>query len=372
MRTAPAFWWRPAGLQACLLSPIGALVGAAAARRMARPPSFRAAVPVICVGNFVAGGAGKTPTAIAIARRAASRGLSPFVLTRGYGGRLAGPELVDPAVHDAGAVGDEALLLARAAPTVVSRDRAAGAAFAAGRGAGLILMDDGFQNPTLAKDASVVVVDGGVGIGNGLCLPAGPLRAPLGVQLEKADLVLVIGGGEDVAAGPAGALIASAAARGIPAASGRLVPSNAGGLAGRRVIGFAGIGRPAKFFETLEQAGAILVGRHAFPDHHPFTEADAAGLLAAAEAARAVLATTAKDHVRLMPGGGPGTPALGTLATSAIVVAVDLVIDRQGFATSGGPDVLDALIDRALDVRSRVRATSPAAPSGHQRAAESS
>lgn len=372
MRTAPAFWWRPPGLQACLLSPFGALVGAAAARRMARPPSFRAAVPVICVGNFVAGGAGKTPTAIAIARRAASRGLSPFVLTRGYGGRLAGPELVDPAMHDARAVGDEALLLARAAPTVVARDRAAGAAFAADRGAGLILMDDGFQNPTLAKDASVVVVDGGVGIGNGLCLPAGPLRAPLGAQLEKTDLVLVIGGAKVVTAGPAGALVASAAARGIPAASGQLVPSNAHGLAGRRVIGFAGIGRPGKFFETLEQAGADLVGRHAFPDHHPFTEADAAGLLAAAEAAGAVLATTAKDHVRLLPHGGPGMSALGRLATSAVVVAVDLILDRHDSTPGARPDALDVLIDQALDVRSRSRAVNPAALPGRQRAAESS
>src|SRR5215471_2279010 len=186
----PAFWWREPGLLAALLAPLGALYGAVAALRL-QLPGRRARVPVVCVGNLTLGGSGKTPTAIAIARMLQAAGDRPVFLTRGYGGRLAGPVLVTPS-HTAAEVGDEPLLLARVAPTIVARDRVTGAAAAEAAGAGIIVMDDGFQNPSLEKDLSVLVVDGRRGIGNDHVFPAGPLRAPLAAQLAGADAVLVI------------------------------------------------------------------------------------------------------------------------------------------------------------------------------------
>ena len=186
MRAAPRFWWRPRrGIAALALWLPARLWGGLAAWKMSRPPRLRPAVPVICVGNFVVGGAGKTPTAQAFARMARSRGHRPGFLTRGYGGSETGPLLVDPARHGSDAVGDEALLLATVAPTIVARDRVAGANALMAAGVDLIIMDDGFQNPALAKDLSVVAVDAAVGIGNGLVTPAGPLRAPLAPQLRR-------------------------------------------------------------------------------------------------------------------------------------------------------------------------------------------
>jgi tetraacyldisaccharide 4'-kinase len=191
---APDFWWREPGLAAQALAPLSRLYGAIAAHRMARP-GVRAAVPVICVGNVTVGGAGKTPTALALAAMLAEMGRRPFVLMRGYGGRLPGPVRVEPERHGPADVGDEALLLARAAPTIVSRDRPTGAALAVAQGADVILMDDGLQNPSLAKDLTLAVFDGAVGVGNGLCLPAGPLRAPLAAQWPRIDAAIVIGNG---------------------------------------------------------------------------------------------------------------------------------------------------------------------------------
>src|SRR5262245_48992778 len=190
----PAFWWRPAGVAAALLSPIGAIYGVVAGARMTRP-GRRAGVPVICIGNLTLGGAGKTPAAICAAQILIDAGHKPFVLSRGYGGTLEGPVQVDPKRHPAAEVGDEPLLLARAAPTVVARDRVAGAEAARAAGAGSIVMDDGFQSPNLHKDLSVLVVDGRRGIGNARVFPAGPLRAPLDAQLRRAGAMLVIGTG---------------------------------------------------------------------------------------------------------------------------------------------------------------------------------
>ncbi len=295
---APAFWWKPApNALAHLLSPLGALYGAVVARRMAQAGE-RAGAPVICVGNFVAGGAGKTPTAIALAHELIKAGQTPFFLSRGYGARtpVTTPVIVDAALHDASVVGDEPLLLARAAPSVVCADRVPGARLAVARGASVIIMDDGLQNPALAKDFRIAVVDGAVGVGNGKCIPAGPLRAPLGAQLKQVDCVLVIG------AGDAGAHVEAAAkSEGVSVCRARLTPDvdTAQRVKGARVFAFAGIGRPEKFFDTLSSLGADVFGARAFPDHHTYSAAELADLHARADKAGAMLITTEKDRARI-------------------------------------------------------------------------
>ena len=283
----PGFWWRDAGVAARLLAPAAAAYGFVAARRMAQP-GWRAGVPVLCIGNFTVGGSGKTPTAIAVARFLAKAGRRPFFLSRGYGGTLAGPVRVD--AQSAAAVGDEPLLLARVAPTIVARDRPAGARAAIAAGADLIVMDDGWQNPSLAKDLAIAVLDGRRGIGNGCVFPAGPLRAPLASQLDHADALLVIGP-PGPAAMPA---IAAAERRRLPRFAGALVPDPAilDRLAGARVLAFAGIADPDKFFATLEANGIAVAARRGFPDHHRFAPEEIARLLAEADAA----ATDARHH----------------------------------------------------------------------------
>ncbi|WP_237477743.1 tetraacyldisaccharide 4'-kinase [Lichenibacterium dinghuense] len=294
---APGFWWRARpGLAARALAPVGAILGAVAARRMARAGE-RAGVPVVCVGNFTAGGAGKTPVAAEILRQLVAAGHEPAVLSRGYGGAgAAAPVRVDPARHGAGAVGDEPLLLARVAPCYVGADRPAAARAALAAGATVLVMDDGLQNPSLAKDLRIAVVDGAVGTGNGLCLPAGPLRAPMARQWGTVDLVVVVGAGE-----PGRAVAAEAGLRRLPVLRAAVEPDARalGALAGRRLFAFAGIGRPEKFFDTLAEAGLEVAGTRAFPDHHAFTAAERDALLAAAAAAGAALVTTEKDRVRL-------------------------------------------------------------------------
>ncbi len=292
---APGFWWRPRGTLSWLLSPLGALYGAITLRRM-RGRGRDVGIPVICVGNFVAGGAGKTPSAIALAGLLARRGENPFVLMRGYGGSLAGPVEVHSAHHAARAVGDEPLLMARHARTIVARDRAAGAALARALGASVIVMDDGLQNPTLAKRLRIAVVDGGSGVGNGACLPAGPLRAPLSGQLQQTDAVLVIGAGE-----PGEAVAARARRRGVAVIHARLEPSDetVATLRGQDVLAVSGIGRPEKFAATLKQAGARIRAERVFGDHHAYTQSDVAALIAEARTLDCRVATTEKDMVKL-------------------------------------------------------------------------
>lgn len=296
MLSAPRFWWRDRpGPLAWLLSPLGLIYGAITLWRMHKPGAS-AGVPVICVGNFIAGGAGKTPTAIALARLLAARGETPFVLMRGYGGRLSGPLEVDPTRHGPIDVGDEAMLMARHARTVISRDRIAGATLARAGGASVIVMDDGLQNPALAKQLRFAVVDGGSGVGNGLCLPAGPLRAPLAGQLGQTDAVIVIGPG---AAGEQVAAFARSQGKTVLAA--RLEPEAeaAATLRGQKIIALSGIGRPEKFRATLEALGAIVVGERAFGDHHAYTAADVGGVVAEARSGDLIVATTEKDMTKL-------------------------------------------------------------------------
>ena len=294
---APAFWWRRSGWQAVLLEPLSVpWIVAGRLRHTAVDPSH-AGVPVICVGNVVAGGAGKTPVALAVA--AALSGRAVHFLTRGYGGRLAGPVRVDPAVHGYREIGDEPLLLARAAPTWVARRRAEGARAAVGEGADVLIMDDGFQNPGLHKDLSLLVVDGATGIGNGLVMPAGPLREPVMDALMRADAAVLIG--RDVTG------IEGRLRERLPVLRARIVPEPGAAvrLAGRRVLAFAGIGRPQKVFDSLIELGADVVAMHAFDDHHPYGHDEVAALVDAAARLDAVPVTTAKDHVRLPPEARP-------------------------------------------------------------------
>jgi tetraacyldisaccharide 4'-kinase len=296
----PDFWHRPSSLISLLLTPLGALYGMVAARRLQRE-GLDAGIPVLCVGNYHVGGAGKTPAVLALTRLLRDLGETPVVLSRGYGGRLRGPVKVDPGRHVAADVGDEPLMLARTVPVMVARDRINGVALAKSQGATVILMDDGFQNPAIAKDASLIVIDSDRGLGNGRVLPAGPLRAPLPPQLDRTDALIVVGDGT-----AAGAVAAAIAAQKKPVLSAHLRADDASvaSLRGKRVLAFAGIGDPARFFGTLRTSGIEIVRERAFADHHPFSQAEIETLIAEARRDGLTLVTTEKDLARLRDAGG--------------------------------------------------------------------
>lgn len=313
---APDFWWRESGAAAAVLAPAAFAYGRIAAHRLAQPGD-RINVPVICVGNPIVGGAGKTPAAMAIARLLIAMGRKPAFLTRGYGGRVRGPLRVDPAQHRAADVGDEPLLLARVAPTIVARDRLAGARFAERTGADTIVMDDGFQNPSVTKDLSLLVIDARRGIGNGRVFPAGPLRAPLAPQLARAQALLVIGEGS--AAAPIEAL---AHELGLKIFGARLEPDprTVSELKGQALLAFAGIGDPSKFFAAMRAAGLLVRKEIAFPDHHPFSDRKQAEIAAEADRSGLVPVTTEKDWVRLTD---------PRLKSRAVALPVRLVLEGE-------------------------------------------
>ena len=289
----PRFWQaggEPGFLLRVLLAPLAAIYEAATARRVARA-GFVAPVPVICCGNAGAGGSGKTPLALDLATRLIARGRRPAMLTRGHGGTRRDAGRVDPA-DSAGDVGDEPRLLAAIAPTFRGADRAETARLAVASGADVLVMDDGLQNPGLAKTASLLVIDGGFGFGNGQVIPLGPLREPVTAAAARCRAAVLIG--ED----RAGAVAALPHALPVLRAELRPDPDDLADLP-ERLLAFAGIGRPEKFFATLAQSGHAAIETRAFADHHPYSEADLAPLRARAAELGATLVTTAKDIVRL-------------------------------------------------------------------------
>ena len=308
---APDFW-RHRGLPAILLAPLGALYGISVALKAKFAKAYDPGLPVVCVGNLTAGGSGKTPAAIAIADRLRAGGHKPFFLTRGYGGSEQGPAMATRA-HSAAQMGDEALLLARAAPTVVARDRAAGARLAKEKGATILVMDDGHQNFTLRKSLSLVVVDAETGFGNGFQIPAGPLREPVAQGLARADAVVLMGDGRPDLRRFSGPVLRAHLA----------VDGEA--FAGKPVFAFAGIGRPEKFVASLEAAGAEVVGSCFFDDHHPYTEDEIIELKAIAGEAQ--LVTTEKDFVRLSVAQREGIRLLKAAARFDNPAALDRLLD---------------------------------------------
>lgn len=307
MRT-PEFWYPQhgsGGVWPWLLAPFAGLFLLAGSLRRLFTHPYRPPVPVLCIGNLIAGGSGKTPTAIALGKDLAERGHAVHFLTRGYGGRLAGPVQVDIDVHQAADVGDEALLLARSAPTWVARDRAAGARAAVVAGAQLLIMDDGYQNPGIVKDVSLLVIDAARAVGNGWPIPAGPMRETLRGGLRHASAIILVGEA-DCSVTPL------AAARNIPVLHARKVPDADGdGFHGHAVHAFCGLGAPEQFFQMLRDLGADLVGTASFPDHHPYTEDEFRGLLKSAGRTGGELVTTEKDFVRLWPGARQRVRTLG-------------------------------------------------------------
>jgi tetraacyldisaccharide 4'-kinase len=302
----PKFWTRSDGasrLITALLMPVGWMYGASIRLRARQAKPYQFSGHVICVGNLTAGGTGKTPIAMTIARLAIARGLKTAFLTRGYGGKVKGPAFVmaeDRAQH----VGDEPLLLASVAPVIVARDRGEGAKLAEENAFDVLIMDDGHQNFSLHKDLSLVVVDGEVGFGNGRVLPAGPLREPVSQGLSRADAVIIVGDGTP---GPL-TLTDKPIWHAKLEADGRDVQ-------GHPVIAFAGIGRPEKFFASLTAIGARIVEARPYGDHYVYSQSDIARLKARARAENALLVTTEKDFVRLTPAEREGIVALPVVAT---------------------------------------------------------
>ncbi len=324
----PAFWLtapdRPAW-QARLLAPLGWAYAAATARRVAQT-GYRAGVPVLCIGNINVGGTGKTPTAIALAQRLTDRGQKPHIVTRGYGGSATGPLRVDETRHSAALTGDEPLLLSTFAPTWVAKDRAAGVRAAEKAGASVILLDDGFQNPAVTKDLSIVVVDAATGFGNARCLPAGPLREPVAKGLARADLILSIGLRDAQTA-----FAAAWPALPVPHLTGSLNPLRMGmDWHGTRAIAFAGIGRPEKFFATLRAEGADLIRTVALADHQPFPITLLTRLELEAKARGAQLVTTEKDAVRLPASFRPKVLAFPVRLELADWTPLDKALEKLG------------------------------------------
>ncbi|AJY47699.1 tetraacyldisaccharide 4'-kinase [Martelella endophytica] len=327
---APRFWWQAGHPLGLLLSPLGWIYGYFAGRRMQRASGARAGVPLVLVGNFTVGGTGKTPVAEALARAALARGLKPGFVLRGFGARVDGAMLVDPAQHTHDDVGDEAVMLSATAPVAVSPARLDAAHLLEAEGVDFIIMDDGLQSGRIAPDFALAVVDAARGLGNGRCLPAGPLRAPLDIQRLKVDLLVVNGSGGNRAVG------AFADAHGLPVAAVRAVPAQgADRFRGRDVLAYAGIGDPRKLFDTLEEIGATVVKAVPLADHQPLTPELARSLLDDADGL--ALVTTAKDHAR---SAGATDPAIADLRAKSEILAIEIMFAE--------PDMPGRIVDATV------------------------
>jgi tetraacyldisaccharide 4'-kinase len=311
-----------------LLSPLAAVYGAVAGHRLRRK-GFDAGIPVFCVGNYHVGGAGKTPTVLVLVKLLRDLGETPVVLSRGYGGRLHGPILVDPARHRAADVGDEPLMLAQTVAVAVARERIDGLALARSQGATVIVMDDGFQNPAIAKDVSLIVIDAHRGLGNACVFPAGPLRAPLSPQVARTDVLIVVGEG-----GAADGVAAAITAQDKPVLTAHLRADEASLslLRGKRVLAFAGIGDPVRFFRTLRTNGIEVVSERAFADHHPFTQGEIEALVEEAKISTLMLVTTEKDLVRLCDAGELPPWAQG-IVSFPVRLEFDSAVRLRGFVS---------------------------------------
>ncbi|WP_313031208.1 tetraacyldisaccharide 4'-kinase [Brucella sp.] len=334
---APPFWWDKPNWRAYGLAPLSWIYGAVAGHRLLKAEPPKVPAPVLCIGNFTVGGAGKTPTAIAFAKAAKERGLHPGIVSRGYGGNYKGLHIVDPSADSARYVGDEPLLLARHAPVALCPDRLKSALELHQRGCDFIIMDDGFQSARLHTDFSLLVVDSTRGIGNGKVIPAGPLRAPLTDQMRKTDAVLRIGKGAE-----ADFVVRQASRAGRAVYEAQLQPSSSADVAGNRWLAFAGIGNPSKFFASVQQAGGEVAEGKTFPDHYSYQPDDIAKLIETAEKLGVGLITTAKDHVRLVTMSDVPNAFIRNLA----VLDVDLAFERK--------DAIGRILDTAIE-RFKVR-----------------
>lgn len=324
----PEFWNHRRGRDAApvtrlVLTPLSWIYFLAGALKQAVASPYRARAKVICVGNLTLGGAGKTPVTLAILAKLKARGLKVAALTRGYRGKEAGPIFVS-ATHDATDVGDEALLLAKVAPTIVAHNRAAGARLADAEGFDVIVMDDGFQNPSLSKNLNIIVVDGETGFGNRSICPAGPLREPIKSGLSRASAILYMRRNEQALRNPA---------KGAEFWRGPVLnawlepePDAAAGFKGERIVPFAGVGRPQKVFDTFEAIGANVIVDAPYPDHYHYTDGDIDWLRRLAKKHNARLATTEKDFMRLNAEQREGVSVLPVRAVFAVEPALDALL----------------------------------------------
>jgi tetraacyldisaccharide 4'-kinase len=317
---APPFWWGRADWRAWSLYPLSAAYGAVARHRLLHADRKPVPAPVLCVGNLTVGGSGKTPVAIALASKARAMGLTPGILSRGHGGQAGKPHIVDLHHDSARHVGDEPLLLARVAPVAVSVDREAGARLLIDQGCDFLIMDDGFQSARILIDYALIVVDARRGIGNGHTIPGGPMRASLIDQMRYADGVLRVGEGDG-----ADLVIRHAARAGRPFFEAAIRARAPEGFAGTRCLAYAGIGEPAKFFDTVRALGGEVVAERNFADHHFYSAFDAQDLLATASEMGLALVTTAKDAVRL----DHASEALGRLKQSSTVIEIEAEFELE-------------------------------------------
>lgn len=335
---APPFWWERPDWRAYALYPLSRSYAFFAGRRLVNAKRQKIDAPVLCVGNFTVGGTGKTPLAIALARQAKTMRLKPGFLSRGHGGSVTEPHLVDREKDSARQVGDEPLLLAAHAPTAITPQRASGAELLIERGCDFLIMDDGFQSAQLHMDYALIVVDGRYGVGNGHVLPGGPLRADLGEQVRLSTGIVRMGDDKG-----AEIVVRQAARAGRPVFEASVRPRDAKAFDGRRFLAFAGIGHPDKFFRTVSDVGGSVVMSRSFPDHHHYTNEDLRQLLATAEAAGLELITTEKDAIRLHNGTAPEE-----LVARLAVLEIDCVFEAKQTARRIITDTLDAWRERRL------------------------